>query len=316
MSLKLCFSILILTCSLQSVATYGIEKVVYGRDNRVESQEYSDQRFVNASSSVAGMVWNKNLTESKNDPEIFNFKQLPMRLYYNVCKEEPFSEQITLPTCTAFLVGPDLLLTAGHCVDSETQCKQNTWIFDYVKGTTEIKKENMYSCKKIIDRKLVTSEDSVKDYALIQLDRAVEGRTPLRPRITGKVKRKTPIVVIGHPVGLPMKIADGAEVGRLRFRDILRPFRAFKKSLNYFIANTDTYMGNSGSPVLNENTGLVEGILIQGKKDFYYTSEDCLRTIHYADRAKNTDEKVFKILKVENLQKEITKSYKRRDKQF
>ena len=86
MSLKLCFSILILTCSLQAVASYGseivvndgIEKVVYGRDNRVESQEYSDQRFVNASSSVAGMVWNKNLTESKNDPEIFNFKQLPI----------------------------------------------------------------------------------------------------------------------------------------------------------------------------------------------------------------------------------------------
>ncbi len=311
MNLKRCFSLLIMTCALLTTSTFGAPKVVYGEDNRVESQEFSDQRFVDASASVAGMVWSKNLTPSKFNSEEFDFKQLPMRLYYNVCKEEPFSEQVTLPTCTAFLVGPDLLLTAGHCVNDETQCKENTWIFDYVKGTKTIKKENTYACKKIIDRKLVTNSKSVKDYALIQLDRPVEEREPLKMRISGRVKSKTPLVVIGHPVGLPMKIADGAKVNGINLSDFLHPFRAFKKSKNYFITNTDTYMGNSGSPVFNDKTGLVEGILIQGKKDFYYTDKDCLRSIHYGEKSKNSDEKVFKILKVENLQEEIKKSYER-----
>ena len=61
--------------------------------------------------------------------------------------------------------------------------------------------------------------------------------------------------VIGHPVGLPAKVAGGAIV-----RDNTpNPF---------FVANLDTYGGNSGSPVFNSRTHRVEGILVRGERDF------------------------------------------------
>ncbi|WP_420540401.1 S46 family peptidase (plasmid) [Paenibacillus polymyxa] len=42
----------------------------------------------------------------------------------------------------------------------------------------------------------------------------------------------------------------------------------------FFVANLDTYGGNSGSPVFNSDTHEVEGILVRG--------EDCTRTTEFA----------------------------------
>ena len=67
-----------------------------------------------------------------------------------------------------------------------------------------------------------------------------------------------PLVVIGHPAGLPLKVADGANV------------RSIGLSGQHFVANLDTYGGNSGSAVLNGVTGDVEGILVRGEMDFIY----------------------------------------------
>ena len=38
----------------------------------------------------------------------------------------------------------------------------------------------------------------------------------------------------------------------------------------YFVANLDTYGGNSGSPVINAGTGILEGILVRGETDFIH----------------------------------------------
>jgi V8-like Glu-specific endopeptidase len=60
-------------------------------------------------------------------------------------------------------------------------------------------------------------------------------------------------------LGLPVKIAGGADVAEIRKR--------------YFTANLDTYHGNSGSLVLNSDSLkrgqlLAEGILVRGEDDF------------------------------------------------
>ena len=60
---------------------------------------------------------------------------------------------------------------------------------------------------------------------------------------------------MGHPSGLPLKFANGAQV-----KDT--------SNASYFVANLDTYGGNSGSPVFNEDDGTVEGILVRGDTDF------------------------------------------------
>jgi hypothetical protein len=51
---------------------------------------------------------------------------------YGVCANEPNAQDLTIGKCTGFLVGPDLLVTAGHCVTSDFSCKEDyKWIFEF-----------------------------------------------------------------------------------------------------------------------------------------------------------------------------------------
>jgi hypothetical protein len=96
---------------------------------------------------------------------------------------------------------------------------------------------------------------TLNDFALIRLTRKVTDRRILAFRTAGKIEDASEIVVIGHPTGLPTKVADGAFV---RGND--NPF--------YFVTNLDTFGGNSGSAVFNAKTGVVEGILVRGETDY------------------------------------------------
>jgi V8-like Glu-specific endopeptidase len=178
-----------------------------------------------------------------------------------ICSKERFSQQISAANCSGFLVAEDKLVTAGHCIRSEADCMNFKWVFDYRvefsdQGTINVPKTSVYTCKKIISRSLdnVTKDD----YAFIELDRKVTDRQPLKVRRGGKVEKGAPLVVIGHPTGLPTKIADGANVRTLQGK--------------YFVANLDTYGGNSGSAVFNVETEEVEGILVRGETDYVLNS--------------------------------------------
>ena len=104
---------------------------------------------------------------------------------------------------------------------------------------------------------------SKDDWALIRLDRAVTDRRFLEYRKSGEPEVGANLVVIGHPTGLPTKIADGANIRELKG--------------TYFTANLDTYGGNSGSAVFNADTGVVEGILVRGERDYLYDSVNACR---------------------------------------
>ena len=71
--------------------------------------------------------------------------------------------------------------------------------------------------------------------------------------------------VIGHPVGLPTKFADGANVRN-------------NNNTSFFVCNLDTYGGNSGSPVFNSSTHELEGILVRGETDFIVTENGCRKS--------------------------------------
>ncbi|MGM0889805.1 MAG: trypsin-like serine peptidase [Bacillota bacterium] len=122
------------------------------------------------------------------------------------------------------------------------------------------------------------------DWALVQLEHPVTNHKSVRIRRTGKIEDNSAVHVIGHPVGIPTKFAGGAVV-RKNDQDA------------FFIANLDTYGGNSGSPVFNSDTHEVEGILVRGETDFVRDGncnvslvcpttdcrgEDCTRTTEFA----------------------------------
>ena len=186
----------------------------------------------------------------------------------SLCKDEKFYSAPSLSySCTGFLVAPDLLVTAGHCVfavnspnqvlkdETELACKAFDWLFDYqadAKGETQLQNlplERLYHCKRIIYA-VQHEQAPYDDYALIQLDRPALDRTPLKLS-TAPLKIDASLFMIGHPYGVPNVLTDQ---GRVILNNPAR---------TSFITTLDAFEGNSGSPVLAiDNT--VVGILVGG----------------------------------------------------
>ncbi|GAB4018865.1 MAG: hypothetical protein Fur0010_20320 [Bdellovibrio sp.] len=275
-------------------------ELIYGKDNRTEPYLYHDVRFQKASLSVAGMVSANKLIEL--DSKTYTYRKTPAVEAFSFCPNERFGEQNVLPNCTGFLVGPNKLVTAGHCIESEFDCSNYKWVFSYTNLHETIAKEDVYSCKRIINRDLKGSYYKIRDYAVIELDREVKGREPLKFRTEGRPFVGTKLVIIGHPMGLPQKIADGATVKIANWKELLTPFRTIIRKSHYFTANLDSYAGNSGSPVFNQKTGEVEGILIQGAEDFKLDPDQfCQRSVERSNSGLVSEEKVYRINKVPGL---------------
>ncbi|MFN8369648.1 MAG: serine protease [Bacteriovoracaceae bacterium] len=180
-----------------SFASSG-QKVIYGEDNRVDVYASSDNLLKELSRSTAAQIENSSLSASRTGT-ILSGDSLRDR---GMCASERFSSQITAARCSGFLVGKDLLVTAGHCVTQMGDCAEYSWVFDYkmtdaTSINLNIPKSNIYKCTQIISRALDSGVGS--DYALVKLDRPVEGREPLKVRKSGKIPNGASIAVIGHP---------------------------------------------------------------------------------------------------------------------
>ena len=244
---------IILASLLVTTSVFAQNKVIYGDDNRVDVFESTNSAFVELSKSTAAMIAGSSLKTVKGEVEISG-STLQAR---GICAKERFSKQISAANCSGFLVSENIMVTAGHCIKDAADCASYKWVFDYKvdaadQGKVTVQSSSVYSCTKILARKL--DNFGKDDYAMFEIDRKVTDRRPLSFRKTGKVAKGDAIVVIGHPTGLPTKIADGANVRSL--------------SGKYFTANLDTYGGNSGSAVINVKTSEVEGILVRGENDY------------------------------------------------
>lgn len=240
-------------------------EVIYGDDDRKDVFDPTNSSAqVELARSTAALVKSGTLTPASGNPNAMRLPTKTFGVAYGLCANEPFKDQPNPAFCSGFLVAENILVTAGHCVETQTDCSSTSFIFGFSYETqnqdvTLVPKENIYTCKRLIAQNVGGSNQS--DYAVIELDRVVTGREPLNYRSSGIVEKGAELTVIGHPAGLPTKIAGGASV---RNSDLPA----------YFVANLDTYGGNSGSAVFNTTTGEVEGILVRGENDFI-TSGTC-----------------------------------------
>jgi hypothetical protein len=279
-------------------------KVIYGEDSRVELEDFPDAVIIEHGKSVAGMVQRTRLTADPFDPTVFNFPKVTAEEAYALCPDERFKDQPVLPICSGFLVAPDLLVTAGHCVEMDFACERFTWVFGYTEGVERIARQDVYNCKEIVEYKLRTSFAKVEDYAVIRLDRPVTDRAPLTYRKSGRAPLRTGLVVVGHPMGLPLKAASEAKVTGVNLSELRTLLRSLLQRRYYFHADLDTYGGNSGSPVFNRSTGVVEGILIEGAEDFEFDDEQlCLRSSVRSGKRWSVEERVMRITRIPYLKK-------------
>ncbi len=281
---------------------FATPKVIYGTDNRVEVDDYGIPEIRQQAASVAGMVARWKLSPSRANPNELEFPLVTYGREFGLCESERFHSQVVLPVCTGFLIAPDILVTAGHCIESEDDCDNFKWVFGYSEGMTSVNKDSVYGCKEVIKQKLEETKFTIRDYAVIRLDRKVKGRSPLKYRKAGRPVFGTDLYVIGHPSGLPMKISDGATVKGWNAEERKSPLETLLKRRFYLQANLDTYQGNSGSPVFNQETGKVEGILIEGAEDFVFDEQQgCHVSARRSNSKKESEERIFRINKIDVL---------------
>ncbi len=170
-----------------------------------------------------------------------------------LCAGERFAEQPTAANCTATLIAPDILITAGHCLDENgvrTAFDTFYFVFDYAVreegvNPSTFTTNQVYRGAEILG--LVNNADTANDWAVVKLDRAVTGRTPVVIRSSGSVAVGQSLVAIGFGAGLPIKFSGNATVQGL--------------VENGFEADFDIIGGNSGGPIVDATTGIIEGVV-------------------------------------------------------
>jgi hypothetical protein len=260
------------------------EALIFGPDDReVALRNPSRAKIARATAiMISPVFYSENLSSTLDldlqlisDPEGFN-----------LCKEERFAlEPHVDVSCTGFLVAPNLLVTAGHCMvnhgvsrdERNAHCESFSWLFDFVadaNGVTRtrgVPKENLFHCRRVVYAELDYDYDRVRDMysyrrdiAIVELDRPAVGRDAL-PIAAREARVGESLGMMGFPTGLPMKWTGNGRVTGRAGPEAMR-------------TNLDAFGGNSGSPVLN-GRGEVAGILVRGfpLDDFFIDPTGCRR---------------------------------------
>lgn len=236
---------------------------LYGSDDRIDIYAVTDTKIKDQARGVAAIVLNNNLNFINNkislNTQVYGKSQ-------NLCLDEKFYHQPTIANCTGFLVGPDLILTAGHCFKI-LPCESFSFVFDYQMTSAseinlDLNSSQVYQCQEILS----LENENNTDYALIKLKKPVSDRPILKLNSEKNISLNEPLVLLGFPSGLPLKA------------DLDKKPRSINLEKNFFTTEFDAFGANSGSPVLNHQTHLVEGILVRGEYDFEWdSSTNCRR---------------------------------------
>ena len=227
---------------------------VFGVDDRVSIRPGSEGYAESRSTAIA--VLSSNVEEKSPGKLRLNVDPIGDLL----CPTERFAQESSLSyACSGFLVAPDLIATAGHCMvntgesrnETELYCKAFSWLFDYNEtlNTEAVPAEKLYRCKRVVYA-VKDEKAPYRDYALVELDRPVKGRTPF-VLSDGPVSLRDSFRMIGHPFGLPAKLSKNARL------------LVNTPSRQSFLTSLDAFEGNSGSAVLNAR-GEIVGILVGG----------------------------------------------------
>ena len=237
-------------------------KVIYGKDNRLEEYQITNSAFRHAGDSTVMIAYRTDLTDNGDGTYTLASKTFaewyqtidPLGTGNPLCNDEPFRNQPAPGICSGVLVAPDIIATAGHCVACET-ISNLVVVFGFVMQNASTAKliisaADVYGCSQVI-----AYQDGHPDWALIRLDRNVTTHVPLDLRRAGKIADAQPLLAVGHPWGVPRKYDAGGIV-----RD--------NTGQTFFQANVDAYMGSSGSPIFNQDSLEIEGVVSTGKQDF------------------------------------------------
>jgi len=250
---------------------------IWHHDDRTDISENMDEQVKENAKSVVAICAGNTLIREK-----VGIRNLRVKRYgetYNLCNHELFHHQPAVAgrISTGFLVGENLVATAGYCVD-ESNLTDLRFVFGYSmlespELVTQIPNENIYKGAEIVQR-VYHRKGNLSNWALVRLKDKVLGH-PMVRLSKKKISLGQPVYAIGYPCGLPSKYVPGAYVRNIHEA--------------YFVADLDTFSGNGGSPVFASDTHEVLGIVVRGdNRDFRWNGK-CWLSIIYPDYKTNSE---------------------------
>jgi V8-like Glu-specific endopeptidase len=237
-------------------------EVVYGVDDRQDVYAHPDATLrARAQQATVALMRPSSINTTNASNVTFNASNLGTA--YNLCTTERFRSDPTAAFCSGTLIDDNLVLTAGHCIRTASDCTNTRFVFNYYRTSATalqtVTTADIFSCAAIVARAEGTVNGQNLDYAVVRLDRAATPRFVPAPVRTGDTALTSGarVAVIGSGSGIPYKIDAGGSV-----RDARATIR------DYFIASTDTFGGNSGSGVYELGGYTVAGILVRGEADY------------------------------------------------
>ena len=256
--MKTCALLLTLLISTSAFSDDGI----YGTDDRTDVYLARTSLETKLADSTVALVASANL--KANADSTFTLQTDTFGSRYGLCKNENFYNQPVGSMASGALVGTDLILTAAHTMEDLEDCRSTKIVFGYqATGTDQFRttfpRGEVAQCREILIR------DVENDFLIFKIDRPIFNHEPLAINRGASPQIGDELVAIGHPSGLPMKTSPGHI---LWIND------------SSILTDNDTYGGNSGSPVFNLTSGLIEGVLSRGGNDFVHNAKNgCVSSV-------------------------------------
>lgn len=272
--------LLILCCLMAACADKDGVRVDVAADGKINGVIYGDDsvRDLQDEKIQGSALFQKNLRASaalishselkKNTDGSWKLNDKTVQERYRTCDQFRLSDQVSAAFCSAVLVSSNVILTAAHCLseDAEQSCGSTSVVFGFDQKieagpSKTLLKSQVYNCRRIIE--ISQHQRSQVDYALVELDRAVEGVSPITmPTLIQPMTLGQDIYTVGYPIGTSKKIAKG------RVREFAQANQNPKAAL-------DIYYGNSGGPIFDEKTNELVGVVMNGEEDFIETADQC-----------------------------------------
>ncbi|MBB6239949.1 hypothetical protein HDC90_004611 [Pedobacter sp. AK013] len=235
-------------------------------DSRVEIREIDPQTafgkgvLINAA-AVAIVVEKDKLHQIAKDAYQLDISS-SLGKKYQLCPGESFITQPVLGSGTAFLIGKDRMITAGHVFSGKIQDYAVIFGFELANQAGGI--QSIIAADSVYFPTTIIHHSDELDLTAFTLDRETTAAA-LQTGAEKELSNGVGIYMIGHPYGLPKKVAANAAIED-------------NTGADYFYTSLDAFQGNSGSPVFSVATHKLIGVLIGGQADFQWQG-NCFQSV-------------------------------------